>query len=119
MQSWPTVLPLPAAGSFNLALSDSQNLRVSGPAFARNRTNWQQTTATLQFSMSDVQFGIFQSWFHNRISGGASWFTMSVPWRRTATSTMTMRFNGSYQAQRASNGFWQVSAPAVVDGAAA
>jgi hypothetical protein len=113
MASWPTTLPNPQA-SYSLSPVD-QTIATdmdSGAARVRRRTTARNDHVDVLWQFSDAQYVIFRAWFNDSttgISGGASWFTMSLPVGDGGMTTVTARFSGPHKANYISVQHWSVS----------
>lgn len=96
MATWPTTLPAPQSSGYELRPVD-QTLRTDmekGPARVRRVSSARNDRVKLGWEMSDAQLAIYRTWFDTDISGGASWFTISIVVGTTGFQTMSARFIG-------------------------
>ena len=109
MSYWPPALPDPQAGaSFT---TDEKRLTTDGDVAPRERVvdaNYRQTV-TLNWSMTEYQFRVFEAWHRWYLHDGISRF--AVNWNGRSGWA---RFTGEVQCQLA-GATWSVSAEVVID----
>ena len=118
MGSWPSTLPVPQAGSYQIEPAD-QTLRSDmeiGYPRVRRITYARNDVIPCTWKMSNEQFVEFRAWFLDDVdgaAGGAAWCTIPlVSGVDTAdVADHTARFSGPWTASSASGGlYWLVSA---------
>jgi hypothetical protein len=114
MASWPTTLPNPQVNGYSLAPVD-ETVRTNmefGAARARRRTSTRNDQLSAAWQMTDAQYTAFRTWFDDSttgISGGASWFTVTLAIGTTGMQSVTARFVGPFQAAAFGYLNWNVS----------
>ena len=114
--AWPTALPLPTMAGYSVTMLDANNARGGGsfgPVKSRNRFTRQSAQIPVSYMMTDVQFGIFEAWWHWIINDGAGWFQSYQDGETYALNDS--RFVGGYQAAMQGGGHWAVSALLLID----
>jgi len=114
MASWPGTLPNPLASGYSLAPMD-QTIRTDmevGSARVRRRSAQRVDTVSLSWRLTDAQLATYRAWFEDSstgISGGASWFTISLPVGDTGYDSKTVRFIGTPSVDALPGLNWQLS----------
>jgi hypothetical protein len=114
MATYPTTLPAPLAESYALSPVD-QTVRTdmeTGSARVRRRTRARNDLMDISFMFSDEQFQAFREWFEDDvtgISGGASWFFITLPIGKGGPTTEEVRFKAAWKAGKVGQ-CWRVSA---------
>ena len=109
---WPTILPAPTRGSWELtpkpALARSEDL--PGYPQARHRSFASVADVPTAWELDALQASVFDAFFHHRARDGAAWFDFPVV-QAIATTTTAVRFTGEANWTPRGNGRWSVSAP--------
>ena len=112
-ETWPsTILPAPSV-SFSGSSDDAviKTKMDSGRTRTRRRFTRQVSKYRVQWQMTDFQFGMFQSWVKNLISGGADAFYISLPTGGEALKSVLAKFSdGTYSFSHKGILNWDVSA---------
>ena len=113
MPTFPASLPAPLVAGYTLAPVD-QTARTDmeiGAARVRRRTAARNDLVDVSWLLSAAQFVAFRAWFEDGatgISGGSSWFDMSMD-VGAGPSVEEVRFKGAWKASRDS-AMWRVTA---------
>jgi hypothetical protein len=113
MPTWPSSLPAPLKNGYALNPVDP-NVRTDmevGAARTRSRTRARNDRLDLSWIFTEAQMAAFRAWFDDEatgISGGASWFTISLN-LGGATSVVDARFQAMWKTQKEGNA-WRMSA---------
>lgn len=111
---WPATLPKPNPRGYSIAPKD-QTLRTDmevGSPKARRVTTSRYDKIQVIWEMTDVEHAIFREWYYGSTSGasgGASWFTTSLPMGTGGFSTVEARFTGPYKSEYMEGFYWAVS----------
>ena len=109
---WPTILPAPTLGSWELtpkpALARSDDL--PGYRDARHRSFGSVAEVPTAWELNALQASIFDGFFHHRARDGAAWFDFLVV-QAIGTTTTKVRFMGEADWTPRGNGRWSVTAP--------
>ena len=108
---WPARFPSPLLKSYSYSNSGDMVIRTkmdNGKVRTRQRLEDAPSIATVQFNMSQFNFGLFEAWFKLKAKNGASWFQMELP-KGLGSGIESVRFLGSYKAKMGSHDIWQVN----------
>jgi len=114
MPSYPATLPGPLVESYSLTPVE-QTVRTdmeTGAARVRRRTAARNDMVDVSFVFTDANFLGFRTWFDDAstgISGGASWFDITLAVGKGGATAEQARFKGAWKAARDGR-FWKVSA---------
>jgi hypothetical protein len=115
MAAFPATLPKPLASPYSLSPVD-QTIRTDmegGAARTRRRTSARNDKVSVTWRMTDAQLAILRAWFEDSttgISGGAGWFTVSLPIGTTGLVSVEARFIGPFKASNITALIWSVTA---------
>lgn len=116
METWPSYLPNPSvnySGDRKSAVLRTKG--AGGIAVQRLRFDRELWTYKVSWSLTDFQYGMFQSWFLHKLAAGSAWFTVSLGFGDGLTP-VTARFGeAKFSAQQTSSLNWSVSATLEVD----
>jgi hypothetical protein len=113
MPAYPLTLPAPLSDGYALDPVE-QTIRTdmeAGAARVRRRTRTRNDMLSVSFLFSDAQFLEFRTWFDDEttgISGGASWFDISLPVGKGGSTPETARFKGVWKSAKIGTN-WRVS----------
>lgn len=119
MEAWPSILPAPT----NAIPADNDSALVStemdsGRKRRRRRFTRELRTYKVSWELDDFQYGMFQAWFSNKISGGADEFTIALPTGGEGLKVVTAAFaNGKYSQSQRPVFNWTISATLEVNDA--
>jgi hypothetical protein len=111
-ETWPSILPAPSV-NFN---TDGQSAVIktkmdSGRTRRRRRFSRENRNYKAMWQMTEYQFGMFQSWFAYKISGGADAFYISLPTGGDGLKQVLASFSdGKFAASHKDVLHWDVSA---------
>lgn len=115
MATWPSTLPAPRLSGYTLTPQD-QTIRTDmevGNAKVRRRTAARVDMLDVSWVFTETQMDAFRDWFDDSttgISGGASWFTITLSTGTGSKAAISARFNGSFVASFQSTNLWTVTA---------
>lgn len=113
MASWPSTLPAPKYGGYQLAPVD-QTIRTDmevGQARQRRRTTARNDKLTLAWTFTDAEMATFRAWFDDDIAGGNSWFgSLPIAIGNGVETTHECRFTGPWRGGLGGGMLWQISA---------
>ena len=114
MPTFPATLPAALVDGYMLAPVDqtARSEMEVGAARVRRRTSSRNDLIDVSWIMSASQFATFRAWFEDSttgISGGSSWFNMSLDVGDGSITAEEVRFKGPWKASRDSS-VWRVTA---------
>jgi hypothetical protein len=113
MPTWPATLPVPLRSGYAIN-PYAQTVRTdmeAGAARSRRRTSARLDTIPCGVVLNDTEMAAFRLFVDGTISGGASWFDISLPVGDGGLSAVEARMVGEFKAQLAegSRDVWNVS----------
>ena len=115
MATWPSTLPAPRLSGYVMTPQE-QTIRTdmeAGNAKTRRRTAARVDMLDVSWGFTEAQLDTFRDWFEDSttgISGGASWFTITLATGTGTKAAISARFNGAFVATLNAFNMWTVTA---------
>jgi len=99
MATWPSTLPTTVVNGYSISPQQSfiRTEMDQGPSRQRRRFTTTPTNFSINWFMTESEFGIFESWFRDEINNGASWFYIELR-NGKGMQTVEARFMESWEA---------------------
>lgn len=114
MATWPSTLPSPQFGGYQLNPVDPvvrTNMEV-GALRARRRSAARLDHVNVAWLFTDAQMAIFRAWFDDGstgVAGGAGWFTVTLATGDGGKISVSARFAKTFRATLIEGMSWRVA----------
>lgn len=111
MESWPSSFPLPNTNlAGDVADSTIRTTMDSGRIRQRPRFTQEQRFVNVAWSLTDIQFAVFDGFHKERLNKGADWFNINLPLGNGVQAQKARFVGGKFKHSYDAHEHWIVTA---------